>query len=78
MFFNEAEELGAAAEPAVEDSDGMTVDVPGHKRAVRGRRPLDSALPREEVRHELPESERVCPHDGAALREIGVECHFSP
>jgi len=25
------------------------------------------------VRHELPESERVCPHDGAALTEIGVE-----
>lgn len=73
MFFNEAEELGAAAEPAVEDGDDKTVDVPGHKRAVRGRRPLDPALPREVVRHELPESERVCPHDGAALREIGVE-----
>ena len=28
---------------------------------------------REVVRHELPESERVCPHDGAVLREIGVE-----
>jgi transposase len=24
-------------------------------------------------RHELPEDERVCPHDGAALREIGGE-----
>ncbi len=23
--------------------------------------------------HELPENERVCPHDGAALRDIGVE-----
>ena len=73
MFFNEAEELGADAQPAVEDSDQKTVDVPGHKRAVRGRKPLDPALPREVVRHELPESERVCPHDGAALREIGVE-----
>ena len=30
-------------------------------------------VPREVVRHELPESERVCPHDGAVLREIGVE-----
>ncbi len=73
MFFNEAEELGAAAEPGVEDSNDKSVDVPGHKRAVRGRKPLDPALPREVVRHELPESERVCPHDGAALREIGVE-----
>ncbi len=70
MFFNEAEELGAAAKPAVEDK---TLDVPGHKRAKRGRKPLDPALPREVVRHELPESERVCPHDGATLQEIGVE-----
>lgn len=76
MFFNEAEELGAAAKPAVEESPGddeQTVDVPGHKRAKRGRKPLDPALPREVVRHELPQAERVCPHDGAALQEIGVE-----
>lgn len=49
------------------------IDVPAHRRAKRGRKPLDPALPREVVRHELPESERVCPHDGAVLREIGVE-----
>ena len=74
MFFNEAEQLGATAEPAAEEGvDDKTIDVPGHKRAKRGRKPLDSALPREVVRHELPESERVCPHDGAALQEIGVE-----
>ncbi len=74
MFFNEAEELGATAEPAAEEgADDKTIDVPGHKRAKRGRKPLDPALPREVVRHELPESERVCPHDGAALQEIGVE-----
>ena len=76
MFFNEAEALGAAAQPAQEEAeaDDKTVDVPGHKRKPkRGRKPLDPALPREVVRHELPESERVCPHDGAALQEIGVE-----
>ena len=74
MFFNEAEDLGASVNPAVEDSAGdKTIDVPGHKRVKRGRKPLDPALPREVIRHELPESERVCPHDGAALKEIGVE-----
>jgi transposase len=73
MFFNEAESLGAQAEPAVEEAQDDTIDVPGHKRAKRGRKPLDPALPREVVRHELPEAERVCPHDGTALREIGVE-----
>jgi transposase len=73
MFFNEAEGLGAQAQPAAEETDDGKIDVPGHKRAKRGRKPLDPALPRELVRHELPEGERVCPHDGARLSEIGVE-----
>jgi transposase len=74
MFFNEAESLGAQAEPTAEETaDDDKLDVAGHKRAKRGRKPLDPALPRELVRHELPEGERVCPHDGAALTEIGVE-----
>jgi transposase len=79
MFFNEAEGLGAQAQPAeqeeagFDEGDGSTIDVPAHQRAKRGRKPLDPALPRHVVRHELPESERICPHDGAALKEIGVE-----
>ena len=73
MFFNEAESLGVQAQPAAEETDDDKIDVPGHKRVKRGRKPLDPALPREVVRHELPEGERVCPHDGAALREIGVQ-----
>jgi transposase len=73
MFFNEAEAEGAAAQPAGEEVDDDRVEVPAHKRTKRGRKPLDPALPREVVRHELPEGERTCPHDGAQLREIGVE-----
>ncbi len=73
LFFNEAEVVGARAQPAAEQTEGELIDVPAHQRAKRGRRPLDPALPREVRRHELPEGERVCPHDGARLREIGVE-----
>lgn len=78
MFFNEAEAEGAKAQPAAEETVDKgagddRVDVPAHKRARRGRKPLDPALPREVVRHELPEAQRVCPHDGSALAEIGVE-----
>jgi transposase len=51
----------------------LQVQIPANARAKRGRKPLDAALPREVVRHELPEAERVCPKDGAALAEIGVE-----
>ena len=77
MFFNEAEALAAAtkAAPAQQDGDDDSdnTEVAGHKRAKRGRKPLDPALPRHIVRHELSDAERVCAHDGATLVEIGVE-----
>ena len=76
MFFNEAESLGANAEPAHEEAEAEddVIEVIVHKRKKKaGRRPLDAALPREVISHELPEDQRVCPHDGTALREIGVE-----
>lgn len=73
LFFNEAEVEGAQAKPAAAETEGETIDVPAHQRVKRGRKPLDPALPREVRRHELPEGERVCPHDGARLSEIGVE-----
>ena len=71
MFFNEAEALAAQATAALQDDAAL--DVAAHKRLKRGRQPLDADLPRHVVRHELPESERVCPHDGSVLKEIGVE-----
>ena len=75
LFFNEAEADGAAAQPAAEEAgDEPTIEIPAHQRkGHRGRKPLDPALPREVIRHELPEAERVCPQDGNALEEIGVE-----
>jgi transposase len=73
LFFNEAEIEGVQAQPAAAETEDDKVEVPAHQRTKRGRKPLDPALPRDVRRHELPEDERVCPHDGAALREIGVE-----
>ena len=75
LFFNEAELEGAQAQPATAQGEveAEQIEVPAHKRNKRGRKPLDPALPRDVRRHELPEDQRVCPHDGAALREIGVE-----
>jgi len=71
-LFNEAEALASAGgQPSQEDIPTTTVAT--HARKKRGRKPLDPALPREIVRHELPESERFCANDGHALVEIGVE-----
>lgn len=74
LFLNEAEALsGSDSAPAQEDEAAEALTVASHRRAKRGRRPLDPALPREVIRHELPEAERICPHDGAILVEIGVQ-----
>lgn len=80
--------VGTAAAPAQEEADSAesngadtsaagantTAATSSHKnKPKRGRKPLDAALPRQIERHELPASERICPHDGATLVEIGVE-----
>lgn len=73
-LFNEAEALASADGPVTEEVPVESgIEIAGHTRQKRGRKPLDPALPREIVRHELPEAERVCPHDGKTLVEIGVE-----
>lgn len=65
-LFNEAEVLGKNSAPAREDIPESTV-------AAHKRKPLDPSLPREVVRHELPEAERFCANDAHALVEFGVE-----
>ncbi|WP_232442198.1 IS66 family transposase [Burkholderia ubonensis] len=71
-LFNEAETLATTADvPAREDVPGTSVAA--HTPSKRGRKPLDPKLSREIVRHERPESERFCAHDGHVLVEIGVE-----
>lgn len=71
-LFNEAEALSANSSAAQEDTPETTVGK--HTRKRRGhRKPLDPNLPREVVRHDLPEAERFCTNDGHALVEIGVE-----
>lgn len=74
LFLNEAEQLAPTDQtPAAQTEEEQSTSVAGHQRKKRGRKPLDAALPREIVRHELPEAERVCAHDGSALVEIGTE-----
>lgn len=70
-LFNEAEAI-VDREGVDEDteSDADTIAVPAHGRKRGGRKPLPPELPRIEVIYELPESERVCPHDGATLKVI--------
>lgn len=73
LFLNEAEALAPNGAPVAEEAIPEAVEVAGHHRKKRGRKPLDPHLPREIVRHELPEAERICAHDGTRLVEIGAE-----
>jgi len=62
----ESQEVDALAEDKDDD-----IDVPAHKRKRRGRKKLPDDLPRIEIVHDLNEEDKVCPHDGHALQEIG-------
>jgi transposase len=67
-LFNEAEVSVS------EDAPSQDVSVPAHTRTRSGRRPLPDFLPVREVLHDLPDEEKVCPHDAAhTLVEIGRE-----
>jgi transposase len=71
-LFNEAE---AAVDEAEEESASEleTLTVPAHERKKPGRKPLPDYIEREEVLHDLPAEEKVCPHDGTLLERIGEE-----
>lgn len=65
-LFDEAELLSDDDEPTEEES----TNVPAHKRKKK-RASIPEALPRTEIIHDLSDEEKVCPHDGTALRHFG-------
>ena len=56
-LFDEAEEAAAEEEP--ED-----IAVEGHTRKARKRASIPADLPREVIIHDLPDAQKICPHDG--------------
>ncbi len=69
-LFDEAELDGEAVAGTDADTDDDEIMVAAHKRKKRGRKALPAHLPRIDVIHEIPESERRCDHDGQLLTEI--------
>jgi transposase len=70
LLFNEAESLVAGS---LQESPASIV-IPAHARKARGHRTaLSAELPRVEIIHDLPESDKVCAHDGATLTVIGQD-----
>jgi len=71
-LFDESE---ATTESALEEDAATETPVAAHSRSKPKRITLHEDLPREEVIYDLTEAEKVCPHDGASLKEIGCETH---
>ncbi len=69
-LFNEAESSEREAEA---DGNEDPITVTPHQRRRGKRAPLPDILPRVEVIHDLTDEDKVCPHDGHALHEIGRE-----
>ncbi len=73
MLFNEAEVLAAIA-AAEEQESTQVVKIDGYERKKKpGRKAIPEQFPRTPVLHDIPESEKVCPHDGTPLERIGEE-----
>ena len=72
-LFNEAEAPEQAGGSESEATEDDTLTVPAHQRQKPGRKPLPDYIERVEVLHDLPEAEKVCPHDGTTLERIGEE-----
>jgi transposase len=66
-LFNEAETLGSKP-------DGVTpaaeIDVPAHTRERGKRKPIDAALPRVRIEHDIPDGQKTCAC-GCQLTRIG-------
>lgn len=67
-LFNELEDI---IEEIEEEDEKETITYERSKKKPRARIP--ESLPRTEKIIELPESERICPHDGSPLKEIGED-----
>ncbi|MBQ0753256.1 MAG: IS66 family transposase [Gammaproteobacteria bacterium] len=68
QLFDEAE-----SDSDIEDPIAEEITVPAHTRKKKKRVSIPSDLPREDIIHDLSEAEKICPHDGAALKCIGNE-----
>lgn len=72
-FFNEAELENNLTEDVLEGEPENKTDIQKPKKASGGRRKLPDFIEREDVIIDLPESEKICAHDGSLLKKVGEE-----
>lgn len=71
LIFDEAEQQLDQDTPDLPAE--TTVVIAEHNRRKHKRVSIPAELPRVEVIHDLPEDQKICPHDQAELKRIGSE-----
>ncbi len=66
-------ELESKEADSLDQANDDAIEIPAHKCKRGGRKKLPDDLPRIDVIHDLSDSNKVCPHDGHALKEIGAK-----
>ena len=74
-LFNEAEHSANEHQENELKEEASEITVATHTRQRKPRVSIPADLPRENRVYDLSESEKVCPHDGAALKMIGSDDH---
>ena len=73
-LFNEAD----GDEPEIEaeqDNAVNSITIPAHTRRTKRRVSIPADIPRVDIIHDLSDDQKICPHDGTALKRIGNETH---
>lgn len=73
-LFDEADDTEATVE-ADSNNPVESIDIPAHSRSAKRRVSIPADLPRIDIVHDLPDEQKICPHDGTALKRIGSETH---
>jgi transposase len=73
-LFDEAD--GDAVEIETEQNSSSTIiEIPAHTRNTKRRVSIPADIPRVDIIHDVPDDQKICPHDGTALKRIGSETH---
>jgi transposase len=73
MLFNEAEVLTAIGNAIGTEADAVITIEEHERRKKPGKKAIPAEFPRIPVVHDIAEADKICPHDGTALKVIGQE-----
>lgn len=88
QFGSSSEKLSPAQTELFDEADGDaakidadninaadTIEIPAHTRSSKRRVSIPADIPRVDIIHDLSDDQKICPHDGTALKRIGSETH---